>query len=115
MVCAVEFGTGAFTGQAFEKFTVRGANDFATASVAVTAAVKAGVVSDCRIVLGGAALRPVRCLDAESLVIAHRTAEIVPDDVADVAVSGARAPDSAARIDVLQALVARAMTRAFAV
>ena len=83
--------------------------------MAVTATVKAGVVSDCRIVLGGAALRPVRCRDAESLVIAHRTAEIVPDDVAGVAVSGARAPDGRARVDILRALIARALTRALGV
>ncbi len=115
VVCAVELTTGAFSGQAFEKFTVRGANDFAIASVAVTVAVKAGVVSDCRIVLGGAALWPVRCFDAESLVIAHRMAEIVPVDVADAAVSGARTPDGVARVDVLRALVGRSLTRALGV
>jgi len=110
IVSNVQFTTGAFSGQAFEKFTVRGANDFATASVAVSVAVTAGIIRDCRLVLGGAALRPVRCIDAETLVIGHRLRQIVPTDVADAAVAGAQAP--AARIDVLRVLIARTLARA---
>ncbi|TXL78714.1 hypothetical protein FHP25_06875 [Vineibacter terrae] len=115
IVAAVRIIPGVFSGQAFDKFTVRGANDFATASVAVSVAVTAGMVRDCRIVLGGAALRPVRCLEAESLVTGHPAAEVMPADVAAMAVRGARPLDGTARIDVLRTLVARTLTRAIGV
>ncbi|HKU94941.1 MAG TPA: FAD binding domain-containing protein [Vineibacter sp.] len=114
IVAAVLIAPAAFSGQAFEKFTVRGANDFADASVAVAVALTDGVIRDCRVVVGAAALRPVRCREAEALAIGHPAAQIVPAEIADAAVSGARVSDTTGRIDVLRTLVARTLARAIA-
>ncbi len=114
VVTAIRIAADVFSGQAFEKVTVRGANDFASASVAVAVAVTDGVVRDCRIVVGGAALWPVRCREAETLAIGRKAAQIVPADIANAALPGAWAPDAAGRIDVLRTLIARTLARAIA-
>ena len=114
VVTAIQIAIDVFSGQAFEKVTVRGANDFASASVVVAIAMTDGVVRDCRIVLGGAALRPVRSREAETAVIGRKAVQIVPADAAKAALPGAWAPDVAGRIDVLRTLIARTMAQAVA-
>jgi len=106
VVVAIALRAGMPRSQVFEKLTVRGANDFALASVAVALDVQDDVVSDCRIVLGGVALRPMRCIDSETLVVGRTRHAIAPGSVADAALRGAKVPAA------VRTLVSRALARA---
>jgi xanthine dehydrogenase YagS FAD-binding subunit len=86
IVTAVHLPVGTSRRQAFEKATVRGANEFAIASVAVTLDIRDDVVHDSRIVLGGVALRPMRCIDSEKLVVGRSRQKIALAAVAEAAV-----------------------------
>ncbi len=112
IVTAILLRVGRPSSQAFEKAMVRGANEFAMASAAVAIDVASDVIRDCRVVLGGIALRPVRCVDAERLAVGRRLHEIEPASVADMAMPSARhLSDGAGVVTVAHALVSRAVAR----
>ena len=112
IVAAVRLPLGGSSSQAFEKATVRGANEFAMASVAIAVDVEADIIRDCRIVLGGISLRPVRRVDAEKLAVGRPLKDIEPAAIAGAALSAARSLACDAKVvAVAHALVSRATAR----
>lgn len=75
--------------QAYLKFRIRKATDFAIVSAAVTVKYHLGRIADARIILGGMANRPYRAVEAESMLINKgRPDEAFAKTVAAVSVSG---------------------------
>jgi xanthine dehydrogenase YagS FAD-binding subunit len=73
------------TKQRYLKFRLRKAIDFALSSVATAITIKAGVVSNIRIVFGGVAPIPYRALKAEETI----KGKVITESLAETAVKGA--------------------------
>jgi xanthine dehydrogenase YagS FAD-binding subunit len=96
--------------QKFLKYTLRKPIDFAVVSVGAVMAVKDGLCSDARIVIGAVAPGPFRAKKAEEALIGRKLDEAIAAKAADVALDGAKPlSKNAWKIDVARALVKRAI------
>jgi xanthine dehydrogenase YagS FAD-binding subunit len=95
----------------FVKVAVRGSWDFALASAAVAAGVVDGRLTACRIVLGGVAPTPWRCLRAEAALEGAEPTRDRIEAAAEAALIGAEpAPDNAYRLALVRQAVIDALT-----
>jgi xanthine dehydrogenase YagS FAD-binding subunit len=98
------------TKQVYLKFRLRKSMDFAISAVAVAITVKDGIVSDARIVLGGATPVPRRATGAEEALIGNAISEPVADAAAAAAVADAiPLSKNAYLIPITRTLVKRAI------
>ena len=96
--------------QAFLKFTLRKPVDFAIVSVATVIALKSGVCTDARIVLGALAAGPVRATKAEKMLVGRLVDEKAAFDAAEAALAGAKPLSmNAYKIEIAKTLVKRAI------
>ena len=98
------------TKQAFLKFRIRKAIDFAISSVATAITVEAGNVSDASIVLGGVAPVPYKTTDAEDALKGNAINESTAEAAGAAAVKDAFAlTKNAYLIQITKTLVKRAI------
>ncbi len=98
------------TRQVFRKATVRQADEFSLAAVAVAAHVEGNVCRDCRIVLGSVGPRPYRAVAAEEVIKGKRLTEAHIQVAAAAAVKDAVAMTmNAYKIDLTRGLVKSAL------
>jgi xanthine dehydrogenase YagS FAD-binding subunit len=94
----------------YVKEMVRETWDFATCSVAAMITVKAGIVEEARIVLGGVAPFPYRALKAEAALRNRRLDEAAATAAGQAAVDGARPlAQNAYKVPLTQTVVRRAL------
>lgn len=98
------------TKQVFEKATVRQADEFSLAAVALAAQVEDGICRDCRIVLGSVGPRPYRALGAEDTLKGKPLTEANIQSAATAAVKDARPMSmNAYKIDLTKGLLRRSL------
>jgi len=95
------------TRSTYVKFALRKSWDFAIASVAVSAVIKERLWHDLRIVLGGVATFPYRCIEAEDL-LRNRT---VSDDLVAAAVEAALRPAKPLRMNQYKVDLSKTLLR----
>jgi xanthine dehydrogenase YagS FAD-binding subunit len=78
------------TRQAFIKFTLRPAIDFAIVSTAAVITIKAEKISDARIILGAVAPVPFRAIDAENVLKNKKISDSLAETAADTALRDAK-------------------------
>lgn len=102
--------SGPATKQDFEKATVRQADEFSLAAVAVAAQVEDGICRGCRIVLGSVGPRPYRAVAAEESIKGKKLTEANIQAAAQAAVEDA-VPMSmnAYKVELTKGLVRRAL------
>jgi xanthine dehydrogenase YagS FAD-binding subunit len=97
----------------YRKVRPRGTWDFALAGVALTLRLEVGRVAGVRIVLGGAAPIPWRCIDAEKLLVGQPLSEGAIAQAAAAAMKGAfPLRDNGYKIDLFKGLIAEELSGA---
>jgi xanthine dehydrogenase YagS FAD-binding subunit len=97
---------------AYMKARERGSFDFALSAVALGLKVSGGVISECRLVLGGVAPTPWRCLGAEQLAVGRANNEETWAAVAEAALEGAEPlSENGYKIPLTKGLIEKAMRK----
>ncbi len=98
------------TNQIFLKATVRQADEFSLAAVALAAQVEGDICTECCVVLGGVSPRPYRAIKAEKAIRGKKLTEANIQKAAAAALADARPMTmNAYKIDLTKGLVKRAL------
>lgn len=112
VITAVEFPVRKAQEMHYDKFRLRNSVDFAMVSTASVLAVKDGVVSDARIVLGGVAPVPMRRSRAESYIIGKAVTEETAETAAEIALEEAVPLEhNAHKVEIAKSLIKTALMR----
>lgn len=98
------------THSTYVKFALRKSWDFAIASVALSAVIRNCAWKDVRIVLGGVATSPYRCVEAEAMVVNQTMSTELADAAAQAALKAAKPLRmNSYKVDLSKTLIRRAL------